>query len=211
MPQQQAPQQLDARNHAPGMPVDPILMRYMDLLPKLLEKKLVQTRVPPLVPEKLPTGYKADLTCAFHQGALGHDIEHCFALKKMVQKLIETGLLPFEDLNLGMQIVSAPEQYQQQLRQQVLQQHILQNQAHKALQFDPIPMKYAELLPTLLRENLVQTRPPPPIPKKLPTHWRPDLTCAFHQRAQGHDVENCFSLKIEVQKLIDASVLPFGI
>jgi len=80
-----------------------------------------------------PAGYRADLTCAFHQGAPGHDIEHCFALKKMVQKFIEAGLLPFEDLNPGMQIVSMPEQYQQQPRQQTLQQYIPQNQAHKAL------------------------------------------------------------------------------
>jgi len=70
-------------------------------------------------------------------------------------------------------------------------------------------MKYEELLPTLLKENLVQNRPPPPIPKKLSAHWRPDRFCDFHQGAQGHDVENCFSLKIEVQKLIDADVLPF--
>ena len=83
-----------------------------------------------------------------------------------------------------------PEQYQQQPRQQALRQYIPQNQAHKALQFDPIPMKYAELLPTLLRKNLVQTRPPPLIPKKLLAHWRPDRFCAFHQGAQGHDVEN---------------------
>ena len=127
----------------------------------------------------------------------------------MVQKLIGAGLLSFEDLNAGMQIVSVPEQYQQQPRQQALRQYIPQNQAHKALQFDPIPMKYAELLPTFLRENLVQTRPPPPIPKKLSAHWRPDLCCTFHQGAQGRDVENCFPLKIEVQKLIDADVLPF--
>jgi len=84
-----------------------------------------------------------------------------------------------------------------------------QHQAHKAPQNDLIPMKYAELLPTLLRENIVQTRPPLSIPKKLPTHWRLDRFCAFHQGAQCHDVENCFSLKIEVQKLIDADVMPF--
>ena len=84
-----------------------------------------------------------------------------------------------------------------------------QHQAHKAPQYDPIPMKYAELLPTLIRENLVQTRPPPPIPKKLSARWRPDLFCAFHQGAQGHGEEHCFSLTIEVQKLIDVDVLPF--
>jgi len=127
LPRQQAPQQLDTRNHASGMSVDPIPLRYMDLLPKPLEKKLVQTRVPPLVPERLPARYKADLTCAFHQGAPGHDIKHCFALKKMVQKLTEAGLLSFEDLNPGMQIVSVPEQYQQQPRQQALQWYIPQN------------------------------------------------------------------------------------
>jgi len=44
---------------------------------------------------------------------------------------------------------------------------------------------------------------------KLPAHWRPDRFYAFHQGAQGHDVENYFSLKIEVQKLIDVDVLPF--
>ena len=176
---QKAPQQLDTQNHALGMPFDPIPMRYIDLLPKLLEKKLVQTRAPPLVSGRLPAGYRPDLTCAFHQGAPGHDIEHCFALKKIVQKLIEVGLLPFEDLNPGMQS-----------RHTALQQYIPHNQAHKALQFDQILMKYTDLLPTLLMEDLVQTRPPPPIPKKLPTHWKPDLTCAFHQGAQGHDVEN---------------------
>ena len=95
------------------------------------------------------------------------------------------------------------------LFQYKFQQGHPQHLAHKAPQYDLIPMKYVELLPTLLREDLVQTRPPPPIPKKLPTHWRPDRFCAFHQRAQGHDVENCFSLKIEVQKLIDVGALPF--
>ena len=114
LPRQQAPQQLDTRNHAPRTPVDPIPMRYMDLLPKLLKKKLVQTRAPPPLSERLPIGYRADLTCVFHQGAPGHDIKHYFALKKMVQKLIEADLLSFEDLNPSMQIDSVLEQYQQQ-------------------------------------------------------------------------------------------------
>ncbi|KEH16001.1 hypothetical protein MTR_0389s0020 [Medicago truncatula] len=90
------------------------------------------------------------------------------------------------------------QQYQQQPRQQAL-----------GTKFDPIPMKYAKLLPYFLERNLVQTRPPPPIQKKLPARWRPDLFCVFHQGAQGHDVERCFSLKIEVQKLIKDDLIPF--
>ncbi|MCI59375.1 hypothetical protein A2U01_0080630, partial [Trifolium medium] len=38
--------------------------------------------------------------------------------------------------------------------------------------FDPIPMKYADLLPALLAKNLVQTRPPPPAPVVLPSWHR---------------------------------------
>jgi len=91
------------------------------------------------------------------------------------------------------------QQYQQQPRQQ----------AQKTPQCDPIPMQYEKLLPYLLERNLVQTRPPPPIPKKLPARWRPDLFCTFHQGAQGHDVEHCFSLKIKVQKLIKENLIPF--
>jgi hypothetical protein len=77
------------------------------------------------------------------------------------------------------------------------------------MQFDPIPMTYAELLPILLMKNLVQTRVPPQVPNELPVWYQPDLSCAFHQGAPDHDIKHCFSLKIEVQKLIEANVLLF--
>jgi hypothetical protein len=76
-------------------------------------------------------------------------------------------------------------------------------------QFDPIPMTYAELLPTLIEKNLVQTRAPPLVPAKLPWWYKPDLSCVFHQGAPGHDVERCLVLKSEVQKLIKDNILSF--
>jgi len=202
-----------------------------------------------------------DLFCAFHQGAPGHDTEHCHPLKEEVQKLIENNVWSFDDPDLkvlnqqqhpashslaaavrnsgyqsqsqqGQQqymsahlvnmmpiinVVRNPgyqpqsQQYQQRPRQQALQQFIPQNQAQKAPQYDQIPLKYEDLLPVLLREHCVQTRPPPRVPKKLPARWRPDLFCAFHQGAQGHDVEHYFSLKIEVQNFIDANILSFEV
>jgi len=89
-------------------------------------------------------------------------------------------------------------QYQQQPRQRALR-----------TKFDPIPMKYAKLLLDLLERNLVQTRPPPLVPKKLPARFRADLSCAFHQRALGHDVEHCYAFKNAVQDLVEANLLPF--
>jgi len=89
---QQQPQQ-----QAPRTQIDPIPMSYADLFPKLLERNLVYTKAPLLVPTKLTSRYRPDLFCAFHQGAPGHDIEHCFALQKVVQKLIQKNLIPFEE------------------------------------------------------------------------------------------------------------------
>jgi hypothetical protein len=76
-------------------------------------------------------------------------------------------------------------------------------------QFDPIPMTYAELLPTLIEKSLVHTRAPPPVPAKLPWWYKPDLSCVFHQGAPGHDVERCLVLRSEVQKLINENILSF--
>ena len=83
------------------------------------------------------------------------------------------------------------------------------NRPQRTQSFDPIPMKYADLLPALLAKNLVQTKPPPPVPKRLPAWYRTDLTCAFHQGAPGHDVEHCYALKKEVQNLVRANLLSF--
>jgi len=89
---QQQPQQ-----QAPRTQIDPIPMSYADLFPRLLERNLIHTKAPLPVPAKLTSRYRPDLFCAFHQGAPGHDIEHCFALQKIVQKLIRKNLIPFEE------------------------------------------------------------------------------------------------------------------
>jgi hypothetical protein len=83
-------------------------MKYAELLPALLEKNLVQTRAPPRIPEILPSWYRSDRSCAFHQGAPGHDVEHCYALKSEVQKLIRTNILSFKDLNPNVQVNPLP-------------------------------------------------------------------------------------------------------
>jgi len=72
-------------------------MKYADLFPRLLERKLICTKTPPPVPAKLTAQYRPDLFYAFHQGALSHDIERCFEFQKVVQKLVRKNLIPFEE------------------------------------------------------------------------------------------------------------------
>jgi len=90
-------------NRGRRTPFDPIPMKYAELLSALLEKKLVQTKAPPPVLKRLLAWYRADQSCAFHQGAPGHDIEHCFTLKNAVQSLIRANILFFKNLDPNMQ------------------------------------------------------------------------------------------------------------
>jgi hypothetical protein len=96
-----------------------------------------------------------------------------------------------------------------QPQQQALQQFNNQNHIPRAPQFDPIPITYAELLPVLIDKNLVRTRTPPAVPATLPRWYRSYHFCAFHEGAPGHDIERCYALKAEVQKLIRANILSF--
>lgn len=63
-------------------------MTYVELLPALLQRNLVQTRDPPPPPDTFPLWYKADAHYTFHKGAPGHTIENGYPLRSEVQKLV---------------------------------------------------------------------------------------------------------------------------
>ncbi|KAI5409419.1 hypothetical protein KIW84_055017 [Lathyrus oleraceus] len=87
--------------------------------------------------------------------------------------------------------------------------HHQQNFERNKVSFDLIPMSYAELYPSLVLRNLIQPRNPPQIPEPLPWWYKPELRCAFHQGAPGHDIDNCYPLKYEVQKLMKCGMVSF--
>ncbi|KEH17439.1 hypothetical protein MTR_0015s0170 [Medicago truncatula] len=91
--QQQYQQQ--PRQQAPRTKFDPIPIKYAELFPDMLTRNLLQTILPPPMPKKLRARFRPDLSYVFHQGALGHDIERCYAFKNAVQDLFEADLLPF--------------------------------------------------------------------------------------------------------------------
>ncbi|KAI5406926.1 hypothetical protein KIW84_053252 [Lathyrus oleraceus] len=70
-------------------------------------------------------------------------------------------------------------------------------------------MSYAELYPSLVLKNLIKPRNPPQILEPLPWWYKPELFCAFHQGAPEHDIENCYPLKYEVQKLMKSGMVSF--
>ncbi|KAI5415781.1 hypothetical protein KIW84_040992 [Lathyrus oleraceus] len=96
-----------------------------------------------------------------------------------------------------------------QRRPQIRRNPTSRQHHHHQASFDPIPMSYAELYPSLVLKNLIQPRNPPHIPELLPWGYKPELRCAFHQGAPGHDIESCYPLKYEVHKLMKNGMVSF--
>ncbi|XP_058745783.1 uncharacterized protein LOC131618617 [Vicia villosa] len=87
-----APRQYQPK--APERVFDPIPMTYAQVLPYLLDLKLVQLRTL-ATPAKLPANWDANARCEFHFGAPGHSIENCKALKHQVQNLLDSKAIEF--------------------------------------------------------------------------------------------------------------------
>ncbi|KAI5396100.1 hypothetical protein KIW84_062339 [Lathyrus oleraceus] len=106
--------------------------------------------------------------------------------------------------------------YQQQHRpqQQAYQPRNNSNQANlnydrKKIIFDPIPMSYAELYPSLLERKLITPRDPPVVPANPQWWYKPDQHCVYHSGAPGHNIENFYPLKTKVQDLMRCGILSF--
>ncbi|XP_050915537.1 uncharacterized protein LOC127130598 [Lathyrus oleraceus] len=117
------------------------------------------------------------------------------------------------------QRVAAPPTYQQAPAAPVYQQpraqaprQNTQNQNMRQWEratFNPIPMSYTELYPSLLQKGLVVPRPMGPPPGRLPPWYNPNAHCPFHEGAPRHDLEGCYALKHRVRELIESKILSF--
>ncbi|KAL5123054.1 hypothetical protein HKD37_02G003726 [Glycine soja] len=79
----------------------------------------------------------------------------------------------------------------------------------KPVEFTPISVSYANLLPYLLNNAMVAI-----IPTKIPQPpfsqgYNSNATCAYHEGVTGHSIAHCMTLKHKVQSLIDAGWLKF--
>ncbi|RDX82942.1 hypothetical protein CR513_36186, partial [Mucuna pruriens] len=81
----------------------PIHMAYIELLPLLLEQKLVEIiLLKPLEPP-YPKSYDPNARSDYHGGAVGHATKRCWSLKHKVQYLLDGGLLSFQDQGSNVQ------------------------------------------------------------------------------------------------------------
>ena len=72
-------------------------MSYADLLPYPLDNAMVAITLARFPQSPFFRGYDSNATCACNGEAPGRSIEHCRALKRKVQGLIDMGWLKFEE------------------------------------------------------------------------------------------------------------------
>ena len=70
-------------------------------------------------------------------------------------------------------------------------------------------MRYGELLPSLIANQLVVVIPGRVLQSPFPKWYNPSVTYTYHGGAPGHSVEQCLALKSKVQGLIEAGWLIF--
>lgn len=75
----------------------PIPMSYTDLCGHLVNHNLISLREMKPVQPPFPRGYDSDARCDFHSGAIGHSTEKCKPFKYLVQELIDTKQLAFNE------------------------------------------------------------------------------------------------------------------
>ena len=70
-------------------------------------------------------------------------------------------------------------------------------------------MTLSQILPQLLKTNLVTLREAPKNPNTTSPLYNPNARCAYHSDGPGHDTNNCWALKNKVQYLIEAKEIEF--
>ncbi|XP_006574050.1 uncharacterized protein LOC114413027 [Glycine soja] len=81
--------------------------------------------------------------------------------------------------------------------------------AKKPVKFTPIPMSYADLLPSLINNQMAVVNPGKIYQSPFPQWYNPNATCAYHVDVSGYSIEQSVAFKHKVQSLIDVGWLTF--
>ena len=76
-------------------------------------------------------------------------------------------------------------------------------------QFTRLSMTLSQMLPQLLKTNLVTLKEAPKNQNTTSPKYNPNARCAYHSESPGHNTDDCWSLKNKVQDLIDAKEIEF--
>ena len=70
-------------------------------------------------------------------------------------------------------------------------------------------MTLSQVLPHLLRSNMVTLKEAPKNPNTASPHYHSNARCGYHSEFPGHDTNNCRALKNKVQDLLEEKEIEF--
>ena len=70
-------------------------------------------------------------------------------------------------------------------------------------------MLLSQVLQHLLKVKLITLRDPPQNPDTSSSNYNPSIRCAYHSDGPGHDTDSCWTLKKNIQDLVDAKEIEF--
>ncbi|KAA3478158.1 RNA-directed DNA polymerase (Reverse transcriptase), Ribonuclease H-like protein [Gossypium australe] len=94
-------------------------------------------------------------------------------------------------------------------QQASLRQESNTKQNAEKLQFTPIPMTYRELYKSLFDAHVVSPVYLKPLQPSYPKWYDSSTQCEYHAGIIGHSIENCFSFKKLVERLIKIGIVKF--
>ncbi|KAL5172671.1 hypothetical protein HKD37_16G045381 [Glycine soja] len=92
----------------------------------------------------------------------------------------------------------------QQLQSEHKRQSGMEFPGKKLVEFALIPMSYANLLPSLIANQMLVVTPERIFQSPFPRWYNANETYAYHRGVPGHSIEQCVAFKHKVQSLIDA-------
>ncbi|XP_017423680.1 uncharacterized protein LOC108332894 [Vigna angularis] len=164
-------------------------------------REIVVQVEPPLRDKEMTTIFLNTLQPPFYEHMIS-SVSSSFADIVVIGERVEGGIRNGK-IALGPQLVASLNESNRPIERRNY------NRDEKVASFTAIPMTYTELLPDLLRRNLIKVCPTRPIRPPYPKSYDTNAKCDYHEGACGHSTEACKALKHKVQSLIDSGCLKF--
>ncbi|KAL4278398.1 hypothetical protein GQ457_03G011280 [Hibiscus cannabinus] len=176
--------------------ITPIPVTYGELFPQLLKEGLVAVNyVSPLQPP-YPHWYKPDAHCDFHGGIPGHNIETCITFKRVVQNLLNAGIVSFEKPKM-------PNTAKNPLPNHEGGVNVISEENNKIIKADVSKIKspFSWVWRRLFEAKIINQGATTP-----EGHVGP--YCEFHGE-DGHAIKDCWEFRVTVQALMDNKEIEF--
>ncbi|XP_017613920.2 uncharacterized protein LOC108459067 [Gossypium arboreum] len=187
-------QESDTKRNTEKLQFTSILVTYKELYQTLFNAHVVSPVYLKLMQPPYPKWYNENVQCEYHAGITGHAIENCTAFKMLVEKLLEMGIIKFDESFGG---------------QNPLPNHadkgvnaVIENAGKRArMTMVEVRTSLREVWKEIMKRGLI-TQSLGNRPQKIGNY------CEFHDE-EDHEIQECDEFRALIQELMDNKELEF--